>query len=89
MIEDRVVLKNAVGLHARAASAFVREASRFDSEITVSKGEESYDAKSIMSVLSLGAYKGDEVILRVHGEDEEEAMAALLDLLKYRVLDVK
>lgn len=89
MIEDRVVLKNAVGLRARAASAFVREASRFDSEITVSKGEESYDAKSIMSVLSLGAYKGDEVILRVHGEDEEEAMAALLDLLKYRVLDVK
>ena len=89
MVEDRVVLKNAVGLHARAASAFVREASRFVSQITVSKGGASYDAKSIMSVLSLGAYKDDEVIIRVHGEDEEEALSALLDLLNHRLIDTE
>ena len=54
MEEITLTITNKVGLHARPASLFVQEASKYQSEITVSKGEESGDAKSILDLLTLG-----------------------------------
>lgn len=81
MLEKVVVIKNEIGLHARPASLLVKEAARFKSEIFMIKKGNEYNCKSIMNVLSMGAKKGEELILRIEGSDEEEAMAALTELI--------
>lgn len=85
MLERVVIIKNEIGLHARPASLLVKEASRFKSDtIMIKKGNE-YNCKSIMNVLSMGAKKGDEIILRVDGLDEEEAIEVLQDLIENKL----
>ncbi len=82
VIEKQVTLTNAVGLHARPASIFIREAIKFVSDIFVEKENKLYNAKSIMSILSMSASKGDTIVIRAEGEDAEEAVAALVDLVE-------
>lgn len=82
MVEQSVLIKNKTGLHARPASLFVQAANRFKSRITVRKGDAEIDAKSMLSVLSLGAAKGVEITLVADGEDEREALAHLTSLLE-------
>ena len=80
--EITLVLRNKVGLHARPASLFVRTANKFKCKITVSKDDKEVDAKSILSVLSLGAEQGDAVTIKTQGEDEVEALEALKALIE-------
>ncbi|MEB3430050.1 HPr family phosphocarrier protein [Citroniella saccharovorans] len=82
MAEGIVILNNEIGLHARPASMFVREAVKYKSDILVIKNDRSFNAKSIMQVLSMGAVKGDELTIRTSGHDEEEALKNLIRLLK-------
>jgi phosphotransferase system HPr (HPr) family protein len=70
-----------VALHARPAGLFVRRAMTFTSRITVVKGEREADAKSILGVLGLGALGGTSLILRADGNDADEALAALAELV--------
>lgn len=78
MLEIRVVLTNKAGLHARPAGALVRTAAKFNSRITVATDEgKTADGKSILGVLALGAREGAAVTIRIEGDDEEEAAAAL------------
>jgi len=73
-----------VGLHARPAALFVKEAGRFESEISVrncTTGSEWADAKSILSVLSLGVERDHEIELEVDGPDEAEAIEAFSALV--------
>lgn len=79
-----IEIKNNTGLHARPASAFVRVAAKFKSNITVSKDSKKANAKSIMSVLTLGASKGSTVSISAEGPDEQEAVIALCDLIESR-----
>jgi len=81
MYKEEVVLKNETGLHARPASLFVKEASKFSSNIKVFKDGKEYNAKSIMGILSMGAGKGDAITIQAEGEDEKEAVKALVDLV--------
>lgn len=83
MTRREVVLKNESGLHARPASAFVREASKYVSKIEVTKGEENKkcNAKSILGLLSMGASKGEKIIIEANGEDEEIAVQKLSDFI--------
>jgi phosphotransferase system HPr (HPr) family protein len=60
---------------------FVKTAKQFDSEITVSKGEKEANAKSSLKVMTLAAKKGDEITIRAVGEDAEEAVESLVDLI--------
>ena len=77
-----VILKNETGLHARPASVFVKEAAKYKSDISIlTKGQE-YNAKSIMSVLSMGVIKGEELMIIAEGEDEKEAVDALKALVE-------
>jgi phosphocarrier protein HPr len=80
MPEITLTIKNKVGLHARPASLFVREAARFKSTITVIHGETQANAKSILNVLTLGANQGAKLIIRAEGEDAETALQALAAL---------
>jgi len=84
---EKINLKiiNAVGLHARPASEFVKLATRFKSQISIrniTRASGTVDAKSILSVLTLGVEKDHEVELSAEGEDEIQAIQTLRDLIE-------
>lgn len=81
MIRRRIKIINKLGLHARAAAKFVTLASRFKSEVQLIKGERGVNGKSIMGVMMLAAGCGSELELAVDGVDEENAVAALCELI--------
>ncbi len=82
MLEVKIVLKNQTGLHARPASILVTEAGKFKSDIYILKDGREINAKSILGVLSMGARKGDEITIKISGEDEEQALSRLTELLE-------
>lgn len=75
--EGRATLPADVDLHARPAATFVRAAMRFSCRVQIATDEREVDAKSLLSVLALGARRGTAVRLRAHGEDAAEAIAQL------------
>ncbi len=81
MYEAKVKLTNEVGLHARPASLFIQEAVKYSSDIEVIKDNKTYNGKSIMGILSMGASKGEEITIKAYGDDEEEAVNALIDII--------
>lgn len=81
MITSTVTIINKLGLHARAASKLVSCASRYSSEVWISRGEREVNGKSIMGVLTLAAGRGTELGLRADGRDEAAAVAAITDLI--------
>ena len=77
-----VCVNNPEGLHARPADLFVRLAQQFESKIDVSKGEQSVDGKSILSILTLGATSGTELTIHADGVDADEAVCQLSKLVE-------
>lgn len=77
---QRVTVLNPQGLHLRAADMIVRAAKPFESTIEIIQDEEQFDGKSILSLLTLGAEQGTQLLVRTHGPDAEEALATLVDL---------
>jgi len=75
-------IKNKLGLHARAAAAFVKIANRYSSEIFVQKDEMKVNGKSIMGVLMLAASKGTKIEVSAEGHDSKEALEALHKLIE-------
>ena len=82
MITKSAIMTNQVGLHARPATFFIQKANEFKSSIWIERDERKVNAKSLLGVLSLGVVKGGEVNIIVDGEDEAEAMEALLHLIE-------
>lgn len=82
MYKEEVVLENKTGLHARPASLFVKEASKYKSNINLIKENQKYNAKSIMGLLSMGAGKGVVLTIEAEGEDEKEAVNSLVEFIK-------
>ena len=79
---SRVEISNQRGLHARASAAFSRLAQTYSADIKVSRAGMDADGKSIMELLSLGAGKGFEIEIEAEGEDAEEALTALTQLVE-------
>lgn len=75
----KLELKN--GLEARPAALFVQMASKYESHISVIVNEKQVNAKSIMGMMSLGTIKGQNIEIIAEGEDEEEAVNALIHFL--------
>lgn len=71
------VIRNKLGLHARAAALLVKTANRFVSEVSLEKDGHTVNGKSIMGILMLAATKGSRVTLKAEGEDEVEAIETL------------
>lgn len=82
MVEKTLEVKNKSGLHARPASEFVKITGKYPCDVTVEKGEKSFNAKSILGVLSLGIAQGDIIKIVTNGEREEEALAELVDFME-------
>ncbi len=74
-------IQNELGLHARAAAAFVKVANRYRSDITVRKDNVTVNGKSIMGVLMLAASKGTFIKVEADGDDADEALSALEGLV--------
>jgi len=81
MPEITITVEHEVGLHARPAAMFVQTSKEFGSDIRVTHGERSANAKSILGVLTLGANKGAVINIRAEGEDADDALAALKALI--------
>lgn len=81
MVRANVTISNKLGLHARASAKFTKLAGTFRSDVSMSRGERSVNAKSIMGVMMLAAGLGSEVQIEVSGDDEQSAMFALLALI--------
>jgi phosphocarrier protein NPr/phosphocarrier protein len=77
-----VTILNEEGLHARPASLFAQIANQFNSQISVARGEESVDGKSILSILTLGATQGVRLIIRAEGTDAYLAVKQLSQLVE-------
>jgi phosphocarrier protein HPr len=72
-----ITITDEVGLHARPAARFVKLANSFAAEVTVSKGERSANAKSLVEILQLEAGQGSTVMIDTQGDDADEALEAL------------
>ena len=70
-------IKAPVGMHARHAGLLVRETGRFQSDITVSKGDRSANGKAILALMGLGVRQGDLIKVTIEGKDEDIAMREL------------
>ena len=82
MMSKECVIRNRLGLHARAAAKFVHTATRFTSQIRVSRGGKTMDGKSIMGILLLAAAAGTTVLISADGVDEADAVEALCRLVE-------
>ena len=81
VVEASLVITNKVGLHLRPAGLLVQTAARFRSKIVVLFADKTANAKSIMGVMKLGVSMGDSIVVQAEGEDAEQAIAALTDLV--------
>ena len=88
MIRKNVILNNEIGLHARPAAVFVQTANKFSSNVYIELEGRKVNGKSIIGVMSLGAFHGEEITLIVHGEDEKEAMEELSILIESGLKDL-
>ena len=84
MVDRTVIIRNKLGLHARAAVKFVNLANRFGSSVSIVKDGDEIDGKSILGILTLAATQGTSLRLVIAGKDEEAAMAALVELIANR-----
>lgn len=81
MISRKVIISNRLGMHARAAAKFVQVASRFGSDIEVGRDGKMVNGKSIMGVMMLAAAKGTQIVITAEGDDADEAVDGLEQLV--------
>ena len=82
MIVRKFVIKNKLGLHARPAKLFVETTTQYDSDIIVSQNGLEVNGKSIMGIMMLAAEGGSEIVCKVDGDDEEELIQAIFELIE-------
>jgi phosphocarrier protein len=82
LVSKKVKIVNKLGLHARPSARIVQTTSKFKSEIMLEKEGVSVNGKSIMGVMMLAAGMGSEVLVTAEGEDEEEALRVVSELLE-------
>ncbi len=82
MVSQKVTIKNPTGLHLRPAGILCKEAMQFKSLITFKYRQNTANAKSVLSVLGACIKSGDEIELICEGEDEQEALAAMVAVIE-------
>jgi phosphocarrier protein len=81
MLKQDVLIINKLGLHARASAKLTQLASQFPCEVWLSRNTRRINAKSIMGVMMLAAAKGSTVSIETNGEQEQQAMDAIVALI--------
>lgn len=82
MVEKQVTVGLRAGLHARPAALFVQEANKYASDIFVEKQGKAVNAKSIMGIMSLAISNGTEVVIKADGQDADQAVQKLAELIE-------
>lgn len=82
MKEFSYTITDPQGVHARPAGVLVKEAAKYQSSVTIEKGDKTGDAKRIFAVMGLAVKCGNTVNIKVEGPDEEEAAKAVEEVLK-------
>lgn len=83
-IEKNLLIVNKLGLHARAATQLAKLANQFDADITLKLGEKSANASSVLGLMMLEGNQGKEVLVISEGNDAEDAMVAIEQLIAER-----
>ena len=78
---EDTIITNKLGMHARAAAKFVSLANHYSSDVSLIRGEQTVNGKSIMGIMMLAAAKGTELRICVSGDDEAEACTSLASLV--------
>jgi phosphocarrier protein len=81
MKQQQVTIVNKLGLHARPSAALTQTATRYKSEVWLTKGTRRVNGKSIMGVMMLAAARGTTLTVEANGPDEDEALAAIAALV--------
>jgi phosphocarrier protein len=81
LVEAQMVIRNQLGLHARACALFVKTAARYKANVMVSRDDLEVNGKSIMGVMMLAAEEGATITVKADGVDEQQALAALDELV--------
>jgi phosphocarrier protein HPr len=81
MISNTFTVLNPSGFHARPTKTFVQTASTFPCKVSISKNDKKVNGKSSLSMLPLGIAMGDQITLETDGEQEEQAMEQLGQIL--------
>jgi len=81
MRRAEVTIVNKLGLHARPSAKVTQVATKFGSEVWMTKGSRRINAKSIMGVMMLAAARGSTILIEATGPDEDQAVAALSELI--------
>lgn len=76
------IVNDEAGLHARPAGMLVKETQKIKSSVNIVKEGKKVNAKSILGIMSTVIKQGDELVLEIEGEDEEQAVAELETFLK-------
>jgi phosphocarrier protein HPr len=84
MQHKEIKILNKLGMHARASAKFTQLASRYRSDVWLTRNDRKVNAKSIMGVMMLAANQGATLVIETTGEDEIEAMRALVQLIEDR-----
>lgn len=82
MFEQKFVIRDEAGLHARPATQLVHKASQYISKLTIQYRDKLVDLQSILGVMSLGIPTGQEVIIRAEGPDAKEALLGIEEIFK-------
>ena len=82
MKELKIIIKNKLGLHTRAAAMLVENISRYVSDVTIIKEGQEVDGKSIMGIMTLAASIGTELLIKAEGSDEDDVLTKIEDLVE-------
>jgi phosphotransferase system HPr (HPr) family protein len=80
-LSEKMILQNKLGLHLRAAAELVKVANKFKSQISVGRGMQNVNAKSLLGLMTLAASRGTELEFTAEGDDAAEALTALRQLV--------
>lgn len=83
-VSREMVIRNKLGLHARAATKLVRLANLFDANVSVRSGDQEVDASSVMCLMLLASQQGKTITVKAVGEDAEAALDAIENLIQNR-----
>ena len=76
------IITDELGIHARPAGALVKEAKKFESRITIQKGDKEVEAIKLMALMGLGVKCGDQIMIKAEGADEDAAIGQMEAFIK-------
>lgn len=85
MVSKVITITNETGVHDRLATGLIKKASKYKSEVLITKGRSKMNAKSILGLCCLGIGKGDTIEIEAHGVDEDKALEDIIEyVLEYK-----